>query len=217
MYEVIERDSVTCWRLLVAAGRGRYRRIGTDTVTGDAPRELLDLFGAADVQALLFDCTTDTRVPTFMAYLVDCRARHVGLCRGYGAHLDPDVAISRALTEAAQSRVGLIAGARDDRFASDLRHAQVADRASRVAALTGIDAVIDASSYRNDASADFASDTATLLGRLAAVGLDRVGVLDLSRHDFGVPVVRVHVPGLEGYLTAHHRPGARARRFLEQA
>lgn len=36
------------------------------------------------------------------------------VCLGWGAHLDPGVAVSRAVTEAVQSRLTVIAGARDD-------------------------------------------------------------------------------------------------------
>ena len=46
--------------------------------------------------------------------------------------------------------------------------------------------------------------------------LDRVGILDLTDPEFQIPVVRVHVPGLEGYLTQHYSPGARARHFTER-
>jgi ribosomal protein S12 methylthiotransferase accessory factor YcaO len=40
--------------------------------------------------------------------------RPMGLARGAGCHLDPTLALSRALCEAAQTRLTRIAGTRDD-------------------------------------------------------------------------------------------------------
>jgi ribosomal protein S12 methylthiotransferase accessory factor len=48
------------------------------------------------------------------------------------------------------------------------------------------------------------------------VGITRVVVIDLTKPEFGLPVVRVVIPGLEG--TDHspgYTPGARARAVLE--
>jgi ribosomal protein S12 methylthiotransferase accessory factor len=63
----------------------------------------------------------------------------------------------------------------------------------------------------------FEAEVAWLLGRLASVGLDQALGVDLSRPEFGVAVVRVMVPGLEG--SDHHAgytPGARARAIAER-
>jgi ribosomal protein S12 methylthiotransferase accessory factor len=60
-------------------------------------------------------------------------------------------------------------------------------------------------------------DHSFLLGRLRAVGLGEAVGVDLTQPHFGIPVVRVIVPGLEplndipGYV-----PGARARRRLSE-
>ena len=59
---------------------------------------------AAGVRLLLYDVTCDTGVPTYAARIYDERTRHVGMVAGFGAHLDPGVAIVRAVTEAVQAR-----------------------------------------------------------------------------------------------------------------
>jgi ribosomal protein S12 methylthiotransferase accessory factor len=51
----------------------------------------------------------------------------------------------------------------------------------------------------------FQSDLNWLLGRLRGVGLRRVVIVDLRRPEFGIPVVRVVVPGLEAAMI---EPGA---------
>jgi len=56
-------------------------------------------------------------LPAYLAAVIDEAPgpfRPVGLARGAGCHLDPAVALSRALCEAAQSRLTRVAGTRDD-------------------------------------------------------------------------------------------------------
>ena len=51
-----------------------------------------------------------------------------------------------------------------------------------------------------------------LLNRLQSVGLKQAIAVDLTRPEIGIPVVRMIVPGLEGFdhFPAHYAPGARA-------
>ena len=63
------------------------------------------------------------------------RERRVGLAEGGGAHLDPELALVRSLTEAAQARAVAIAGARDDRFEPDLVRIRLTDSRPRIEAL----------------------------------------------------------------------------------
>ena len=62
----------------------------------------------------------------------------------------------------------------------------------------------------------FDGDIAWELDRLRSVGVKQVIVVDLTNPVFGLPVVRVVIPGLEG---SDHVPGyalgARARALLE--
>src|SRR5690606_4225901 len=62
----------------------------------------------------------------------------------------------------------------------------------------------------------FEADLARILERLSSVGVTEVVVVDLTKREFSIPVVRVIVPGLETY---HHvqgyAPGPRALAKLE--
>ena len=58
---------------------------------------------------------------------------------------------------------------------------------------------------------DFLADIKHVMARLKAAGLDRVIVVDLTRGEIGVPVVRVIVPGLEMYGVDGDRIGRRCR------
>ena len=72
----------------------------------------------------------------------------MGLYRGYGAHLDPSIAMIRALTEAAQARLLLIAGARDDYFTRDQRMNRFMGDGRRASASTIIPAIASADRSR---------------------------------------------------------------------
>ncbi|HEY1636681.1 MAG TPA: YcaO-like family protein, partial [Acidimicrobiales bacterium] len=75
-----------------------------------------------------------------------------------------------------------------------------------------------ARSWPSSAGHTFEEDCVTLLERLAGVGLEHAIVVELTPPDFDVSVVRVVVPGLEGYNSfAHYAPGVRGGRAAAPA
>jgi ribosomal protein S12 methylthiotransferase accessory factor len=107
LYEVIERDAV--------AGAPPERRRRVDPLSVDDPH-CADLIGrilAAGCRLEIEDVPNRSGVPCAAV-----RVWHEDLAstvvHGQGAHGDPAIALSRALTEAAQSRLTQIVGSRDD-------------------------------------------------------------------------------------------------------
>ena len=155
-----------------------------------------------------FWCPTDIGVPTFTCFIVD-RHPGAGAYRGYGCHLDPEIAMVRAVTEAVQARTIFIAGARDDL----MRSTYAVLKRSRLS------------------PADFRQHGRGRLGHagpghrhlprrhprharaLAAAGFEHVLARELDAREFEVAVARVIVPGLEPYLFQWVAAGDRARRF----
>ncbi len=114
--EVVERDAFALWDERAPADRVA-RRIDLDTITDPGCRALLDTCERAGVGVAASDLTTDVGLPVFSATIVDRRSdvlRRLPAAIGGGSHPDRGIALSRALTEAAQSRLTLIAGSRDD-------------------------------------------------------------------------------------------------------
>jgi ribosomal protein S12 methylthiotransferase accessory factor len=66
----------------------------------------------------------------------------------------------------------------------------------------------------------FEEDVAWELDRLRAVSIDRVVVVDLTKPEFRLPVVKVIIPGLEGIIPelspTEYVPGQRARALLSR-
>jgi len=215
LYEVIERDSVACWRYAGEALRWPTPRVALETIDSPVIQDLLKRFEEAGIRPLLFDVTSDLGIPTFMAMVYDRDVRKTGMHRGYGTHLEPAVAMSRALTEAVQSRLVLIAGSRDDFFRRDLVRNQNADGAAEVAALESQLATVHGGRLFNRATPTFEGDITLLLTVLHQAGIEQALVFDLTQPEMGIPVVRVVVPGLEGYNFDFYTPGARPDAFAK--
>jgi ribosomal protein S12 methylthiotransferase accessory factor len=214
--EVIERDAVTCARLR----SGGHLELGTEVslsmVGYDSVADLVDRFRRAGMSPLLFDCTADTAVPTYVAYLSDDLVPDTGIFKGYGTHLHPEVAAVRALTEAAQSRAVYIAGSRDDLMTLEHRRMRLTGGDRVMGPVRGVGAASLPPS--SAAAATFEEDCAALVAAVRRAGLNHVIVVDLAPPDLPVSVVRVVVPGLEGYSHfMHYAPGPRGHAALHEA
>lgn len=116
LLERIERDAETLWQLEPVD-----KRITTaiDPRSFDDPvvTHLIDRIEAATFRLKLFDITSDLGVPAFSALLAPAEGtllRYINVTNGSGCHPIAVRAAIRAITEAVQSRLTLISGARDD-------------------------------------------------------------------------------------------------------
>ncbi|WGF88325.1 YcaO-like family protein [Marinivivus vitaminiproducens] len=213
LFEVIERDAVTLWRLEGSAGRERTR-LDLATVDDPACRGLLERFAAADVAVAVWDVTSDLGLPTYYAMIQDRAGGDPDF--GGGCHTAPEVALARALTEAAQTRLASISGARDD-FLPELYDRDRRERRERTARhwLREGAPALGFDRWPRVAQAPAAALLPPVLDRLAGQGLDQAIAVDLSRPDMPVAVARVVVPRLEGPSAGHGGAivrGERARR-----
>jgi ribosomal protein S12 methylthiotransferase accessory factor len=67
------------------------------------------------------------------------------------------------------------------------------------------------------AAASFEEDVHRLLRHVREAGLPNVVVFDLTPEDFPVHIVRVVVPGMEGYMHHGYRAGPRACAYAGRA
>ena len=207
LLEVVERDATAVWGALGADHRTRTA-VDPATIDDAACRSVLDACAAAGVEVAVFDTTSDTGIPSFLCEVgerqfdPECRDVFTGL----GCHLNRGVALSRALTEAIQSRLTLITGSRDDLSLRDYATGPFAP-APVIRPRRPFQAVPDLSDLPT-----FNDDLELICRRLEAVGIRQVIGVDLTRPEFGIPVVRVVVPGLEGPDDdPEYVPGRRAR------
>jgi ribosomal protein S12 methylthiotransferase accessory factor len=136
---------------------------------------------------------------------------------GYGSHPDAEVAVMRALAEAAQSRaVDLQAvredlnlpGAKVERWQHLTYRGQPSDPSRWP--FGDVRDTVRFDEIPSHPSDDIVTDLRTLLDRVRAAGLPRVIVVDLSVPDLPFHVVRVIVPGMETYALDQGKLGRRA-------
>jgi ribosomal protein S12 methylthiotransferase accessory factor len=215
--ELIERDAVTLHDYASRSHRAT-RQIDLRTVDDDHCNDMLRQFREGGVDVAVWECTSDIGIPVLSALILDTpsaqRWSPRGPFRGYGCHLMRNVALLRALTEAAQSRLTYISGSRDDLFHERFRTLQRMEEERRLASHMTSVAARSFTEVPNIEHPTFNADLEDMLGRLRTAGLTEVAVFDLTRSDLGVPVVKVLVPGLENNI--HHdrnyQPGLRALR-----
>jgi len=207
LMEVIERDA---WSLAEMHRRPCSIVIG---IEDGIAAGLMDKFASAGVEIIIRDMTSDIGVPTFAAVSDDTELRDPALLTiGMGTHTNPEVALLRALTEVAQSRLTQIHGAREDTDTAYIRKKIGYERTKRLNRRWFEDAEKkDFSTIASSDSADFLVDINIVLDRLRDTGIGHAVVADLTREHIGVPVVRVIVPGLEVFAMDPERIGARCR------
>jgi len=205
--EVIERDA---WALVEAA-----RNTGPliNNLGDGLAKDLLEKFMRAEVDVYLHDITSDIGIPTCAAVSDDVKLKDPTLLTtGMGTHTSAGVAVLRALTEVAQSRLTQIHGAREDATSADFRKQIGYERTKRLNKhWFDASASEEFAQIRSNDSDDFLDDVRFMLERLESAGLGKAIVVDLTRPEIGVPVVRVIVPGLEMAAVDPERAGKRYR------
>jgi ribosomal protein S12 methylthiotransferase accessory factor len=220
--EVIERDAQA-----LHSARGSTSslpgKLDLDSITEPFIRSMIDACENADLGVAIFDMASDIGVPTFRAGLLEreggAQWRRLGTEWGAGTHLSPVVAISRAITEAAQARLTVIAGSRDDNPPSAYGATQAmwsSDDDQYALFSAPADHSFSATSTLRETDT-FEGDLTVMLGALRSIGIERVIVVDLTREDMGIPVVKVIVPELEAApFVSGYVEGTRARRARQE-
>ena len=211
--EIIERDATSLWHEGPPAEKDGAR-IDLTTIDDAESLALLDLLAKAGLDVGVWDITTDVEVCAYQCLLWDPTGQigHVGI--GAACHPRREMAFLGAVLEAAQVRTTYIIGSREDIDEADYDEATLARRNAEARALMRPSGRMR--TFASSPSAAFASaeqEVGWILDRLRSIGLAQAIVVDLTRPEYAIPVVRVVVPGLEG--SDHHRsqysPGPRAR------
>lgn len=217
--EVIERDALAIFEHAAAETKAA-RRLDLGSIDDPVALDLVEQLRGSDVVPIVIDATSDVGIAVIRVVLYDMSSdpvtRPLPASVGAGCHPDRAIALCRALTEAAQSRLTAIAGSRDDLGRARYRDAQSAQAlaAHRTAAQdqTGARRYAEIPTCRADT---VGADLGRVLTHLDRAGLDRVFVVDLGKPGMPVSVARVIVPGLEGPTESpSYTPGRRVRMSL---
>lgn len=198
--EVVERDAATLHRVRTAE-EAALRRVDPQTVDDHACLKVLAQLDRASMSAAIWDITTDVGIPVFKCVITERGLDPPRLmygCEGVGCHPKRGIALLRAITEAAQARLIYLSGARDNTSKREYALATDPELMRRQAAVLAGEAgrgFRAAPSFDGDS---FDADVAWELDALRSAGIGQAVAVDLTREEFGIPVVRAVVPGLEG-------------------
>jgi YcaO-like protein with predicted kinase domain len=152
----------------------------------------------------LYDLTCTAGIATIECSIVQVNADGSGdAYGGVGAHPDARVALLRAITEAAQSRLSCIQGGRED-LPEIVRHKRCEGGITELFAQGRWVEFSDIPSIENEHIDD---DVRLFLERLPKDGIDQLVAFDLTRPEVGIPVVRIVVPRAETWPVFHLHTG----------
>lgn len=206
LFELVERDSFAIWWY------NKLRVPAVDLTSFDdcyleaAP----EYYRQQQRELWMLDITADLQIPTFVALSKRGDGNPEEIIYGAGAHQDPKIAATRALCELNQclSWVARSSDAKGPRIDDPivlnwLNTAQVDDHVWLKPAENLTPSL--ASDFPIQDTTDIRDDLEHFFTKIHAKGLE-ILVLDQTRPDIGMPVVRVLVPGLR-HFWARFAPG----------
>lgn len=114
LFELIERHSEYLWKNLDEKSKTQTQ-LDIQTIHSAENKYLLNLLNESGLEFAIWDMTCHLKIPAFFCLIKDANPfTGLTLFSGKGCHFNKDIALSRAITEAAQSRLTVISGARDD-------------------------------------------------------------------------------------------------------
>lgn len=199
--ELVERDAIALWWY------NRLRVPGLDVASFDDPyvNDVFTHYDDLGRRAWVLDLTSDLGIPVFAAISARREASRPEVIFGFGAHLDPSIALRRCVTEMNQmlatvlrpddERRAQLSGTFDDA----LRWWEGATLEENPYVVPDVDSGSRGRECFDDrSSADVRDDIHACLDTATRYDL-AVYVRDMTRGDLGIPVVKVVVPGLRHF------------------
>ncbi|MFV2104192.1 YcaO-like family protein [Micromonospora sp. LOL_024] len=194
LLEVAERDGCAPFATLPPA---RRRHVDPDSTGSPVVTRVLSALREAGCAVELCETTDRLGIPTFACGIWSPAVPM--FFSGFGCHPDPGYAVSRAMLEAALSRLAAVSGARDD--IDEARYGQ----ADSTDPPGWPDRDLPPVAVRVVPSGGIAEAIADCAARIRAVTGTEPLVVDLTHEEVGIPVYKVVAPGLRmfGDVIAH--------------
>jgi ribosomal protein S12 methylthiotransferase accessory factor YcaO len=169
----------------------------------------------AGLRVQLRNLTSATGIPTIGCTITDPDGPPdaINAYSGCGTHPDARIALTRALTEAAQTRVGCIQGGRED-----IQDFVPPKGLAPVEASFDGGHTISFDDIASHAHSSVNEDVEFILERMRQSGFDQAVVFDMTRPEVSIPVVRVIAPRAENWTLyiAHGGRAGLGQRALQQ-
>lgn len=204
-FELVERDAVALWWY----NRLQLPAVDIDSFGEPYYQELMAEYKQMGRKLWAIDLTSDLGIPTFAALSCDTGEKGNRVLFGFGSHLDAKIALSRAVTEMNQSLSileAVDAGRAPLEDAVTLKWLEEATLANQpYLAANAAAPVKKIADYQQPVHQDLLADVTYCREIVEKLGLEML-VLNQTRPDIGMPVVKVIVPGLR-HFWARFAPG----------
>lgn len=197
--ELVERDSVALWWY------NRLKKPRVDLGCFDEPyfQTLEDYYQTLHRELWVLDITSDLNIPTFAAITRRIDQEVEDIILGYGAHFDPKLAVSRALTEVNQILPNVLSAHANGSTQYPPSSDSLVIQWWKTATVENHSYLVPDENVPPKGSADYSqswSDDLLEDIRLCQQIVEKNGmemlVLDQTRPDIGLKVVKVIVPGM---------------------
>lgn len=193
IYEVIERDALYHWSKLPENERATTS-VNLDTINSLLNKTILENLSVDNQHVKIWDITSKLGIPTYHCVIQDTHPlRRLGIFGGTGTHLLKEIALSRAMTEAAQSRLTLISGSRDDVF-NDHYYKKVTYQINEDKSQGEKNFQ---SCFQPFFEASFTDNLNFLKKTLIENQFSQIFVLNHTNDNLNIPVVHVFIPGMK--------------------
>lgn len=158
--------------------------------------------------ATILDCSVFDGLPVFECKLTPNKpsAKYTG-GMGWGCHPNPEIALMRSILEANQARTIIISGSRDDMHKNIYLRERVRHKTEDYDRMVHNRLKESQLSFNTGASYSTLADCLSkTMETLSDNGFDEVYVIPLTPIEQPVQVVKVIVPGFEGYHSATYKP-----------
>ncbi|HEY9673383.1 MAG TPA: TOMM precursor leader peptide-binding protein [Waterburya sp.] len=196
--ELVERDCVALWWY------NRVQRPRVDLDSFDEPyfQALKNYYRSLNREIWVLDITSDLNIPAFAAVTRRMDRKVEDIVLGFGAHFDPKLAIQRALTEVNQILPAVVSANADgstqyfsyDSLAVEWWKTATLENQSYLVPDESVAAKVS-TDYPKLWSDDLLNDVKTCQQMVENKGMEML-VLDQTRPDIGLKVVKVIVPGM---------------------
>ncbi|MCL2687922.1 MAG: YcaO-related McrA-glycine thioamidation protein [Methanobrevibacter sp.] len=208
--EVIERDA---WSIFELTKKNK-KEIDITSIENPLINSLVEKFEKESIKIKLMDLTVDIDIPTIAATADDTVLQDPALLSlGVGTHLNPEIAVLRALTEVAQSRATQIHGTREDTsravFMRKAGYMRMKKMNKHYFEEENEENIVNISDIEDKSTNSLKEDIEIVTNELKNNNLNKILFKDLTRKEIGVNVVRVVIPGAETYAIDPDRIGTR--------
>ncbi|MDR2873963.1 MAG: YcaO-related McrA-glycine thioamidation protein [Methanobrevibacter sp.] len=215
IFEVVERDAWSIFELT----KINNKEIELNDFKNPLIIDMLEKFKKRDIDIKLMNLTADVNIVTIAASSDDKSLKDPALLTlGIGTHLNPEIAVLRALSELAQSRVTQIHGTREDTTRVDFMRKAGYERMKRInkAYFQHEEEKININDIKDQSSNSLKKNIDISTQQLKKASLNKILFTDLTKSEIGVNAVRVIIPEAELYSLDPDRIGKRALKYQEK-